>query len=384
VSQELTSVGRGSQRQRGSKRPGEPPAAPRSEGGHQAEKSPPLSIFNTKSVKCDKIKPACLREVQHESRLLKLGKAKERSEKLVAWALENLPADDRGRVDAVSQADCASWLWFRRALEGPTAGDTRLTGGIFCQKLTCPACMIRKAARTVDAYTPKILTAWSDGAPDRRALFVTYTLPNGDDLAATWDHLHESLKRHGDAARQQRRRGAGPLASLAGGVIHIETKRGKGGQWHPHAHAIWLYDGRPDYDALRATWAQAVGCSAFLKIKHLNAQKALLDGREFAPGEFLACLRQGVMETLKYPMKFEGGKPADLWHVAKVLHDRRRLRPFGCLFGVEVSDDLADDQPDWSAVQSIELVYRYGGQGHFRLTKKPGPVASFDAWNAGR
>lgn len=381
MSQELTSVEQGSQHQPRAASPARPSRASSSEGGEQGGVEAVSPLVHTKSVNRDKVGPSePARTIAHANRMHRLGIAKERSEQCTDWAIANLPADDRGRHDAMQQKECGSWLWFRRFTAGPTAGDTRLTGGLFCQKLTCPACMIRKAARTVDAYAPKVLSAWSAGAPDRRALFVTLTVKNLPDLATTWDNLKIALDKFALVIRQQRRRGVGPLAGLAGGVLHVETKRGKGGLWHPHVHACWLFDGRADYKALQAAWSQAVGYKAVSLFRHLKTQQLLLSGVELSPEQIEAMLYKEIQEVLKYPMKFEGGKPADIWHVAKVLYKRRRLRAFGCLVGVEVNEELADDQPDWSAWPSVELVYRYAGKGLYRQTRKPGPVAALEAW----
>lgn len=382
MSQELTSVGRGSQQQQRSKGPGRPSRAGYCEGGEQGRKGASPPSVHTKSEKRDKPRPSAVLEVEHLNRLHKLGIAKERSQKLVAWALENL-TDDRQRRDAKSQEDCGALLWFRRFVEGPQAGDTRLRRGIFCQKLTCPLCMLRKAAKTCQAYLPKILTAWADGAPDRRLLFATHTLPNGDDLAATWNRLEQALGRQTVLMRQHRRRGAGVFANVVGGVMHIETKRGKGGQFHPHAHSLWLVDGALDFKAAQLAWSQAVGVPAVSWFRHLNTQQKLINGQAFTPEDLRASIASDLQEVLKYPMKFEGGKPADLWHIADVLRGRRRLRPFGCLHGVEVPEDMADDQPDWDTWQWVELVYGYAGKGHYQQRQKPAPSTAFDAWNAG-
>lgn len=339
------------------------PERPEAKGRREAAKAASPSLLDTSEERVT----AQRAKKPISARLAKLGAHKEGSVSVAKWGRQC--GDDDQRFRASQQLGCGAWLNFRQFLEGPHAGDWKLYAGIHCDQLTCELCQARRAAKVVQAYHPKVLNQWSEIGPDARLVFVTLTVRNGADLDATWKHLHDSLQRLRSQQKQHRCRKLGAFSNLLGGVGHIETKRGKGGGWHPHYHGVWLVDGWSDWRAWRKAWCQAIGYRSLPKIKLLNSQQDLLDGK-IQPKQLPEALGKDLCEVLKYPMKFEGAKPADLWTVASALRRRRRLRPFGCMIGVKLPESLDDGPLDWDAWRWIELVVRYNGLGTYDLASR--------------
>lgn len=329
------------------------------------------------------------------ARLEKYGKAKQYSRYVAEWCRDDdqkRPCNPLGwRLRAKGQLDCASWLDFRKALSGD---DTawKLVDAKFCQQgHTCPLCALRRGAKSVQAVVPRVLTVLAE-KPLYEAYMVTLTLTNGPDLGETFDVLDGGLKA---LVRQCRQAKKNPLESRAmravvGGVGHIETKRGKGGQWHPHYHGLWLCDRKRmanprarwpiDTSILGETWAQVTGGRG----RWHHVDKLHSDKLRFSEG-FEEALRRDVMEVIKYAVKFEDVRNPkhteperdqmcrDLWSTADVLRGRTLLRSFGELHNVEVDDDLTDDPLDWETLEYIEAFFRYR-QGEYRETPRPRKV----------
>jgi len=357
----------------------------RSEGaeGRSAKRASP-SIFNTSAksvtrsggvsdveVALSRDRERVYSELEHHNRhterLEKLGGCKQRS---LALARE---APEHARKRANEQIGCGAFLHFRMALEGPHKGERRLFSGIHCHQLTCEICQIRKAARVLQAYTPKVLQAWAENRPKGcRLLFVTLTQRNGSDLTENLQVLSDRRKLLRDRIRQNRKRNAGPFRNLVGGVGHIETKRGQDGEWHPHLHELWLNNGRANFKLMREAWAEITGMSDVqVKIKHLNVQHALDSGSVMGDVDIEAQLAGDLAEVLKYPLKFEYGSPADMWHIADCLRGIKRLRPFGCLYGIKVNPELLDDPIDWDLFAFMDFYYRYAGEGRYKAAPAP-------------
>lgn len=315
------------------------------------------------------------------SRLGRFAECKSRSLAIAEWGqrVEKHPwVHDR----AADQIECGAYLVFREFLEGPHAGLRRLFAGITCKNTTCPLCMLRRSARTVQAYHPKVVAAWSEGYPRRRLFFGTFTVPNADDLAESWNRLEAALRLLNVRVRQQKRRRSGPFSNLAGGVWSIETKRGRGGGWHPHAHCLWLVDGNCDFAAIQEAWSEVVGVNAWCNLRRLRAQERLEKGELQMGPELVEQLGSDLCEVLKYPMKFGDALHSDLWAVALELRKRKRVRPFGCLWGVDVPDDMNDEAIDWEAWAWVDLVFRYErSQGQYVAGSPVRQSKEAEAWH---
>jgi hypothetical protein len=344
-------------------------------------------------------------------RLKKYTSAKKYSSYVASWVHERGPECQTQTLGwghrANQQSGCGAFLHFRQALSGD---DTawKLHNAIFCQQgHTCPLCAMRKGARTVQAIVPRVLTILEEH-PAWEAYFVTLTLANGPDLRATFGTLDAGLKA---LVRQCRQAKINPLKSramraVAGGVGHIETKRGAGGQWHPHYHGLWLCDRSRMADPRRRhpidtghlieTWQEVTGgAGQWLKVLPLRAESLRRRGTASVE-QFTEQLRNDVCEVVKYSVKFEDllssgvsdeqrdARCLDLWETADVLRGKTLLRSFGCLHGVKVPEDLRDEPLNWEELEYIERMFRFFSR-EYREVPVPGVVparhSEFDDWN---
>ena len=130
-------------------------------------------------------------------------------------------------------------------------------------------------------------------------------------------------------------------AKALGGVMSIEIKRGKNsGLWHPHVHMIWLCENVPIASQLSKEWLELTGDSY------------IVDVREFY-GESVV---DGFLEVFKYALKFSDMELSDNWEAFQTLKAKRLVDNFGLFRGVQVPDDLTDDDID---DEYILLLYRF-------------------------
>ena len=171
---------------------------------------------------------------------------------------------------------------------------------------------------------------------------VTLTVKDGENLLERFTHLRKALKKY-----QEQRRNAlkgqkqVEYAKALGGVLSIEIKRGKGsGLWHPHVHMIWLCNEPPLASQLSKEWLELTGDSY------------IVDVREFY-GESVV---DGFLEVFKYALKFSDMELADNWEAFQTLKAKRLVDNFGLFRGIQVPDDLTDDDID---DEYILLLYRF-------------------------
>jgi len=143
----------------------------------------------------------------------------------------------------------------------------------------------------------------------------------------------------------------------AGGVGSYEVKKGSGsGEWHPHAHFIWLCDSSPDAAELSQEWFKITGDSFIVDVTPFTSGKDV-------EGAFL--------EVFKYALKYSTMTLSDNWEAYTVLQRRRLVSSFGLFYGLEIPEQLTDEI-SFDELPYIELVYRYIN-GHYRLTESTNP-----------
>jgi hypothetical protein len=243
-------------------------------------------------------------------------------------------------------AKCGDWLELHRY---PRLDQVRLVKADFCNlPLLCPLCAIRRAGRSLRRYVDRIrqvLAEWPEVSP----YLVTLTVKNGPDLAERVAHLrssHRALLKARIGTRQ-----VGEVRKAYGGVYSFEvTNNGNG--WHPHVHAVWLCADEPERFALSDEWRQITGDSM------------IIDVRPMADN-----LVGGCVEVLKYALK-ASSLPLELQLDAwAVLRGRRLVSAFGCLYGLQEAEQLADE-PLVDEPYEV-LFYRFFPGLGYRLADSP-------------
>lgn len=251
-----------------------------------------------------------------------------------------------------SLTHCGHWLVFRHYY---TVDTVRLHAADFCKKhLLCPLCAIRRGARYLKAYMAKLQTVQAQ-TPGLRAYMVTVTVKDGPDLWERFQHLRGAMKRMTMARRRYLhapdKRPHVEFAKALGGVHSIEAKRGQNsGLWHPHAHMVWLCHEAPDAAKLSREWLGWTGDSYIVDVRPFHQ----------------ADIASGFAEVFKYALKFSELPLADNWDAFETLSEKRLVDSFGCLRGVKVSEDFADDALG-DDLPYMELFYHFMQGGYSRV-----------------
>lgn len=168
----------------------------------------------------------------------------------------------------------------------------------------------------------------SDG--DLKPYMVTLTVKDGENLEERFQHLRNAMQR---MTRQRRDALAGKRQNIEfckalGGVHSVEFKRGKGsGLWHPHVHMVWLCHSAPDARALSREWLEITGDSYIVDVRECYGE-GMIDA---------------FLEVFKYALKFADLPLSDNWEAFQKLSSRRLVDSFGNLRGVDVPEDLTDE-----------------------------------------
>lgn len=279
-------------------------------------------------------------------RLERYGKAKERAMSMRDFIAQQLPQLQENQRLAHELHHCGSYLVFRHYLE---SDRVRLHAFRSCRvHLLCPFCAIRRGAKMLTRYLERVQAVQVSNAALRPHM-VTLTVKDGADLHERYQHLHRSLKRF----HKRRHLGRGSQAEkIAGAVWSYEFKRGRGsGQWHPHLHAVWMCPegSPPDAGALSREWHEITGDSFIVETHPLYGDPV-----------------DAFAEVFKYAVKFGDLPLADNWHGYEVLRGRRLVASSGVLWGVQIPDDLTDDEDAaLFSEEFIELCYRFlRGRGY--------------------
>jgi hypothetical protein len=305
-----------------------------------------------------------------QSRLQRYGAGKTRALDMAKYITEiyNIKQNSVGRPSenkklATKLEGCANYLVFKRYL---TVDEVRLHAATFCKKhLLCPFCAMRRGAKYLQVYKQRLDVVLQE-SPKLRAFMVTLTVKDGENLLERFTHLRKALKKY-----QEQRRNAlkgqkqVEYAKALGGVLSIEIKRGKGsGLWHPHVHMIWLCNEPPLASQLSKEWLELTGDSY------------IVDVREFY-GESVV---DGFLEVFKYALKFSDMELADNWEAFQTLKAKRLVDNFGLFRGIQVPDDLTDDDID---DEYIMLLYRFVRGSGYNFAAQGSKTDIFNHLDAG-
>ena len=278
-------------------------------------------------------------------RLQRYAGAKSRALDMVDYIKTEEVSNNQTRKLTTKIANCASYLVFKHYY---TENRVILHGMKTCrEQLLCPFCALRRGAKHVKAYWDKVeLVKQSD--PNLKLYFVTLTVKDGESLQERYNHLVKAERRY----KQQRRDALKgqkfvEYAKALGGVGSVEFKRGKNsGLWHPHIHMIWLCSEAPDAHQLSREWEALTGDSFIVDVRPMH-------------GEI-----DGFLETFKYALKFSDLPLADNWEAFQKLKGKRLINSFGVLRGVEVPEDLTDDDLDEDLPYMLMLYNYRKGSGY--------------------
>ena len=111
---------------------------------------------------------------------------------------------------------------------------------------------------------------------------------------------------------------------------------------------IWLCSEAPDAHQLSREWQALTGDSFIVDVRPMY-------------GEI-----DGFLETFKYALKFSDLELSDNLHAYKTLKGKRLINSFGALRGVEVPEELTDDDLDDDLPYMLMLyTYRKGSGYNF-------------------
>lgn len=272
-----------------------------------------------------------------QSRLQRYGAGKTRALDMAKYITDSQPSNkgNRGRnteADKLSAKikSCGSYLLFKHYFR---VNEVRLHAMKSCKKhLLCPFCSMRRGAKYLQAYSEKVnAVLHADG--DLKPYMVTLTVKDGESLEERFQHLRNSMQR---MIRQRRDALGGKrqhieFCKAVGGVHSVEFKRGEGsGLWHPHVHMVWLCRTAPDARSLSREWREITGDSFIVDVRECYGESMI----------------DAFLEVFKYALKFSDMALADNFHAFQTLQKKRLVDSFGNLRGVEVPDDLTDDDID--------------------------------------
>jgi hypothetical protein len=272
-------------------------------------------------------------------RVERYGKAKNRALD-VAEYIDQVAAPQRPALRSLAErlASCGDYLVFRHYF---TVDKVRLHGASLCMKhLLCPLCAIRRGAKGLKAYLDRweVIRAQK---PVLRPFLVTLTVKDGSDLRERFRHLQASQR---ELWMTKCRRRGSVLDGVEGAVWSYEVKRGSGsGKWHPHLHMIALAEVAPDARELAEEW------------KWITKDSHVVDVRPIEQADPVA----GFLEVFKYAVKFSDQEPEDTLHCYLTLKGKRLIGSAGCFRGVEIPEDLTDDNQDLDGLPFATLFYRY-------------------------
>ena len=325
---------------------------------------------------------------QHRDRITRFGILKHRSKQQenFLWTLakfkENYPIDSPNEetVKALKSAQklngCGNFLLFKNFY---TIDQTKLSKFHVCnQHLLCPFCAGIRASKAIQKYSERVDEVLKQNRKLKPVL-ITLTVKNGTDLRERSEHLIKSLrtliKRRQDYNKKNR--GFNEFCKINGAMYSYEnTYNEKTGEWHPHVHMFALLDTWIDQEQLSETWHEITGDSFVVDIRKVKKDK------DFGYSKAAA-------EVCKYALKFGDLSVEHTWEAFKVLKGKRLSGAFGCLYGVKIPENLADDMPDEKDLPYLEMLYRFvfGKQSYYDLqmtrhvepqANEPENVRSFD------
>lgn len=282
---------------------------------------------------------------QFNDRITRYSKAKNTALLNRQYIREQLPQSNHVRKVSTQLRECGSYLVFHNYF---TINKIDLAYASFCKKsLICPLCAIRRGSKMLAKYLDRFQEIIAEN-PSQRAYMVTLTVKDGDSLIERFNHLQNSVKALNK--RRHRAHTDSETKKAHSAVWSYEVKRGKNsGSWHPHVHAIWLCEEKPDARKISEEW------------KNITKDSFIVDVTEIDQEEPIT----GFLEVFKYAVKFSSQSPEDTWECFERLSRRRLVGSFGLFRGlnsrdIDLTDDLENEYP------FIEMFFRYS-RGNYRF-----------------
>lgn len=249
---------------------------------------------------------------------------------------------------------CGTWLHLREWIQ---SGESRLVHANFCKShFLCQACAIRRAGRMTESYAKKVKTVM-EGEKGLIPAMVTLTVKNGHDLAERIAHLKASMSRMVAARRKfissSSRNVHVEWAKVAGSVVAFEVTMGKTEGWHPHLHAFVLLRQYIDQPLFSAEWERFTGDSKIVGVTKCH------NG-----------IVAGLIETLKYSVKFSELTPAQIWEVHTTCKGSRSINPSGVLRGVPWPDIDEDDMEGLEGPYRDFMASWLWSEGRYMITRR--------------
>jgi len=240
---------------------------------------------------------------------------------------------------------CGSWLYLREFLN---TGESKVINALLC-KLShlCEVCAVRRQAKQFAATVPKVQSVMSEN-PDLFPILITRTIKSGPDLQRQADHFRTSRAKMLAAIRRTkssktRNAREWEMAKVLGQVRSFEVKRAKNhpDHWHFHEHIFALVSEYLDQEKLASEWLDVTGDSFIVDVRKVHAKNEDSDP-----------IVSGLLEVIKYSLKFAGLSAADAWHAHEILSGSRMTECLGLLRGILVgaleSDfPLEDESGPW-------------------------------------
>ena len=205
-------------------------------------------------------------------------------------------------------------------------------------------CALRRGVKYVQGYMEKLEVVMKEN-PDVWPYLVTLTVKNGPDLMERFNHLKHSVEAM-NRKRQEAdrgRRSAIEMNKALGGVASYEIKKGETSQeWHPHYHGTWLCKEQPYETNLSQDWEEITGDSFVVDVKPFSKEQGL---------------ETGFLEVFAYALKFSTLTLEDNFEAFLKLNRQRFINSFGILRGVEIPEELADEQLE--DLPFVELLFQY-------------------------
>lgn len=306
---------------------------------------------------------------QHRDRITRFGILKHRAKQQenFLWTLakfkENYPKDapseesTRAIKSAQKLKECGNFLLFKNFY---TIDQTKLSKFHVCgQHLLCPFCAGIRASKAIQKYTERVDEVLKKNRKLKPVL-ITFTVKNGTDLGERSSHLIKSfrtlLKRRRDYIKKGR--GFNEFCKINGAMYSYEnTYNEQTNEWHPHLHMFALLDDWIDQEELSQYWHSITGDSMIVDIRRVKKEKGL-------------GYSKAAAEVCKYALKFGDLSVQNTWEAFKVLKGKRLSGAFGCLWGVKIPENLADDMPDEKDLPYLEMLYKFvfGKQSYYDLT----------------
>ena len=264
-------------------------------------------------------------------------------------------AREQGEVKlSVLMKTCGEYLLFHHFYR---VEKIRLHAAHFCNKpLLCPLCAIRRGAKQVQSYLERLQVVQAEH-PGLHLSLVTLTVKDGGDLSERFRHLTGAFRRM-QGARRSHLAGKGPYVEMAcfdGAVGSYEFKRGKNsGEWHPHLHMVVLHTHQISQKQLSTDWLKYTGDSFIVDVTPFREDQEPVEG---------------FLEVFKYALKFSDMPLDDNWQGFKTLSGKRLVFSFGLFWGVEVPEELTEE--DLENEPFVELLFRFvKGAGYSFVLKQ--------------